>query len=129
MCLIRSQLSREEFEEALRGRRVVHKLALLDVDAHELQEVWHMLAKGEPPRLESSTRVLVAGDGSLSVEEFIMGMRKMRGEAQSKDVLLCLNHLRRLETKVDRIVPLVLRLFSSYEVVVVLLLDGSNRWY
>ncbi|EER20647.1 hypothetical protein Pmar_PMAR004311 [Perkinsus marinus ATCC 50983] len=86
------ELSREEFEEALRGRRVVHKLALLDVDAHELQEVWHMLAKG---------------DGSLSVEEFTMGMRKMRGEAQSKDVLLCLNHLRRLETKVDRIMAAI----------------------
>ncbi|KAF4753398.1 hypothetical protein FOZ63_005155, partial [Perkinsus olseni] len=85
-------LSREEFEEALGSRRVLRKLALLDVDAHELDEIWHMLDNG---------------DGSLTLEEFTTGVRKMRGEAQSKDVLLCLNHLRLLETKVDRIMAAI----------------------
>ncbi|KAF4720604.1 hypothetical protein FOZ62_017283, partial [Perkinsus olseni] len=86
------ELSREEFEEALGSRRVLRKLALLDVDAHELDEIWHMLDNG---------------DGSLTLEEFTTGVRKMRGEAQSKDVLLCLNHLRLLETKVDRIMAAI----------------------
>ncbi|KAF4726642.1 hypothetical protein FOZ63_000776, partial [Perkinsus olseni] len=40
------ELSREEFEEALGSRRVLRKLALLDVDAHELDEIWHMLDNG-----------------------------------------------------------------------------------
>ncbi|KAF4653293.1 hypothetical protein FOZ61_009071, partial [Perkinsus olseni] len=86
------ELSREEFEEALGSRRVLRKLALLDVDAHELDEIWYMLDNG---------------DGSLTLEEFTTGVRKMRGEAQSKDVLLCLNHLRHLETRVDRIMAAI----------------------
>ncbi|KAF4661301.1 hypothetical protein FOL47_006750 [Perkinsus chesapeaki] len=86
------ELSRGEFEEALRNPRVLRKLALLDVDADELDEVWHMLDNG---------------DGSLTLSEFITGVRKMRGEAQSKDVLLCSNQLRRLETKVDRILAAI----------------------
>ncbi|KAF4656824.1 hypothetical protein FOL47_008729 [Perkinsus chesapeaki] len=68
------ELTFEEFHQAvLCNRTVQNKLKVLDLDPNEMDELWTILD--------------VSGDGSLTVEEFSNGLRRIKGDIQSKDLM------------------------------------------
>jgi len=100
-------LTREEFEQATKHPMIRRKFMMLDFGPDDLDELWSILDDG---------------DGNLSVEEFSLGLRKMKGEAKSKDILLCVKamrmtdgHLNLLDEKIDTIEINVQRLWSEVQ--------------
>merc|ERR1719377_479317 len=98
-------LTREEFEQATKHPMIRRKFMMLDFGADDLDELWNILDDG---------------DGNLSVDEFSIGLRKMKGEAKSKDILLCVkamrmteNHLNALDEKIDTVEQNIARLWTE----------------
>jgi len=96
-------LTRDEFEQATKHPMIRRKFMMLDFGADDLDELWNILDDG---------------DGNLSVDEFSIGLRKMKGEAKSKDILLCVkamrmteNHLNALDEKIDTVEANISRLW------------------
>ncbi|KAF4696890.1 hypothetical protein FOZ60_014651 [Perkinsus olseni] len=68
------ELSFDEFHEAvLYNKTVQNKLKVLDLEPDEMEELWTILD--------------VSGDGSLTVEEFSNGLRRVKSAIQSKDLM------------------------------------------
>merc|ERR1719356_2432596 len=82
------KLSRAEMDKAMRIKKVRHKLQKLDIMPKDIAELWEILDDG---------------DGELDSEEFVNGIRRLRGEARSKDILRLYREVRVLETFCDQI--------------------------
>eukprot|EP00747_Dinoflagellata_sp_TGD_P183072 gnl/TRDRNA2_/TRDRNA2_37737_c0_seq1.p1 gnl/TRDRNA2_/TRDRNA2_37737_c0~~gnl/TRDRNA2_/TRDRNA2_37737_c0_seq1.p1 ORF type:complete len:565 (+),score=133.43 gnl/TRDRNA2_/TRDRNA2_37737_c0_seq1:111-1805(+) len=65
-------LTTEEFDSALKMPKVHRLLQSMEMNVEELREAW---------------TILDDGDGQLTVKEFTSGLRRMKGEAKSKDVI------------------------------------------
>lgn len=81
-------LSREEVAKAWKNRRVRQKFRTMDVGKKDLVILWTALDDG---------------DGELTIEEFIQGMRKLKGEAKAKDILKLFREVRVLESSIKEI--------------------------
>lgn len=85
-------LTRSELFEAIANDKVRAKLRALEIMPQDIDELWDILDDDN-------------GDGELSIEEFVEGIRKLQGEARAKDVLKLYYDLRLLEgasKQVDR---------------------------
>jgi Ca2+-binding EF-hand superfamily protein len=82
------KLTKKEFVTALGNPRVTHKLLLLEMTKEDLTEAWELLDDG---------------DGELDITEFASGLRRMKGEAKSKDVL---DTVRRTQTSFETMATL-----------------------
>lgn len=65
-------LTKMELIKASRERKVIQKLQSLDLMPKDLIAAWEILDDG---------------DGELSVDEFVDGFRKLKGEAKAKDII------------------------------------------
>lgn len=81
-------LSREEVAKAWKNRRVRQKFRTMDIGKKDLIILWTALDDG---------------DGELTIEEFIQGMRKLKGEAKAKDILKLYREVRVLESSIKEI--------------------------
>jgi len=79
-------LTKTELFTATRNKKVRNKLRALDVMPKDLNELWETLDDG---------------NGELDAEEFVHGIRRLRGEAKAKDILRLYKELRRFESSVD----------------------------
>merc|ERR1712203_1169846 len=84
------KLTREELFEAAKRSKVKHKLHSLDIMTKDMTELWEILDAGD-------------GDGELDADEFINGIRRLRGEAKAKDILRAQRELTLLEGSVQEI--------------------------
>jgi hypothetical protein len=82
------KLSRGEMERAMMNKKVRQKLGKLDIKAKDLNDLWEILDDG---------------DGELDSEEFVQGIRRLQGEARSKDILRLYREVRVLERYTDQI--------------------------
>lgn len=86
------QLSNEEFKEALNEPRLKNKLALLDIPHHEVEEIFYILDTDH--------------SGTISCEEFVHGLQRIKGQAQGKELVMlcsCVNRaIRRVEALKNR---------------------------
>merc|ERR1719203_497471 len=83
-----NRLTRVEFSKAMRSKKVRAKLQKLDIVSKDIDELWEILDDG---------------DGELDAQEFVNGIRRLRGEARSKDILRLYREVRVLETFCDQI--------------------------
>ena len=81
-------LTRQEFFKATKQRKIRNKLRALDILPKDIDELWDILDDGK---------------GELQVEEFQSGIKKLRGEAKSKDILRLSKELRQFEMSVDEV--------------------------
>eukprot|EP00913_Durusdinium_trenchii_P022939 g21540.t1 len=89
-------LTKQEFFKATKQRRLArpfgqqirNKLRALDIMPKDIDELWDILDDGQ---------------GELEVEAFQSGIRKLRGEAKSKDILKLSKELRQFEMSVDEV--------------------------
>jgi len=82
------KLTQSEFFGAAKQPKVRQKLRALDIMPKDMSELWDILDDG---------------DGELDVEEFVNGIRRLRGEARAKDILRLQKELRVLEDSVNSI--------------------------
>lgn len=82
------KITQEELFNAARQRKVRQKLRALDIMPKDMDDLWDILDDG---------------DGELDVDEFVNGIRRLRGEARAKDILRIQKELRMLESSVDSI--------------------------
>merc|ERR1712176_629357 len=75
-------ISREEFDKAMKNPRVRYWFAALEIDLTHLPRLFQMLD--------------IEGDNTISHEEFILGIKKLKGQAQSVDVLHILKEVQKL---------------------------------
>ncbi|CAE8583200.1 unnamed protein product, partial [Polarella glacialis] len=83
------QLSAEEFFEALRNKKVVTMLEILEIQHEELHDTW---------------TVLDDGDGLLTIKEFTSGIRRMRGQAKAKDIADAIKRIRHATASTQKLV-------------------------
>lgn len=81
-------VDKDEVAQAMQIRHVRMKLRILDVNLEDMSALWEILDDG---------------DGELDVDEFIAGMRRMKGEGKAKDVMRLLRELRIQEATVARL--------------------------
>merc|ERR1719335_1564898 len=81
------ELTKEEFFEAVARPKIRRKLAVLEIQTSEINELWDILDDG---------------DGSLSALEFSNGLRKLKGESKAKDVMGVLHEVKKMEDGVTR---------------------------
>lgn len=82
-------ITRDELDDAVSTKRLIRqKLRSIDIHMKDLDALWEALDDG---------------DGLLDVEEFVGGMRRLKGEAKAKDILRLFREVRRLETSFDEI--------------------------
>eukprot|EP00927_Polykrikos_kofoidii_P040798 TRINITY_DN34808_c0_g1_i1.p1 TRINITY_DN34808_c0_g1~~TRINITY_DN34808_c0_g1_i1.p1 ORF type:complete len:495 (-),score=96.03 TRINITY_DN34808_c0_g1_i1:187-1671(-) len=82
------QISFEEFTLAAKDRKVRQKLRSMDIMPKDMLQVWDLLDDG---------------DGELSVNEFVDGLRRLQGEAKAKDILILQRELKILQNSVEDI--------------------------
>ncbi|KAF4675085.1 hypothetical protein FOL47_008260 [Perkinsus chesapeaki] len=73
------ELDIKEFNEALGNQKIADKIASLGVEREDMQDIWDLMDNG---------------DGHLTIEEFTGGLRKLKGGARPKEVLVLLKGLR-----------------------------------
>jgi hypothetical protein len=78
------ELSRDELYASLKNKKVEMQLDILEMKVHELEETWE---------------VLDDGDGQLTIKEFTDGIRRMKGDAQAKDIADVVKKLRYTDKK------------------------------
>lgn len=66
------ELSAEEFFAGLANKKVKQVLALLDMKASDMEDIWNILDDG---------------DGLLTIKEWTNGLRRMKGDAKAKDLV------------------------------------------
>merc|ERR1719191_1955778 len=66
-------VDRAEFETAFELPEVANKLKVLEFEQDELLKLFDLIDKD--------------GEGELSLDEFMHGLRKMKGQAKSKDLM------------------------------------------
>jgi len=81
-------LTYQELFDAAKRKKVRQKLRTLDIMVKDLRDIWDILDDG---------------DGELSAEDFVNGIRRLRGEGKAKDVLRLYREVRVLETSVNEI--------------------------
>merc|ERR1719335_1440855 len=81
------ELTKEEFFEAVARPKIRRKLAVLEIQSSEINELWDILDDG---------------DGRLSATEFSNGLRKLKGESKAKDVMGVLHEVKKMEDGVTR---------------------------
>jgi len=96
------ELTSDEFFGALRNKKVKQMLDVLDVQASELEEVWY---------------VLDDGDGLLTIKEFTTGIRRMRGQAQAKDLADTVKRLRHATRSADELLQQTTSFHSAISVI------------
>mmetsp|Transcript_56519 Transcript_56519/g.103776 ORF Transcript_56519/g.103776 Transcript_56519/m.103776 type:complete len:539 (-) Transcript_56519:31-1647(-) len=84
-------LTRSELVEAYKLRKIRNKFQTLDIGRKDLDTLWEALDDG---------------DGELTIEEFVSGMRKLKGEARAKDMLRLYKEVRFLESSIREIYEL-----------------------
>jgi len=83
-------LSWSEFQMALRDPLVLQWLRTLYIEPRDLEDLFDLMDDG---------------DGMISMDEFITGVNRMKGQAKSIDLVNLLTVVRRLQAKVDTLVP------------------------
>lgn len=78
----------EEFEELLSKPSARAYLSALELETHEVESMFMLLDDG---------------DGSISSEEFLSGIVRLKGQARSLDVLLLLHENKKIAAHVDRL--------------------------
>jgi len=81
-------LSREEMARAWKKNLVRQKFRAMDIGKKDLVILWSALDDG---------------DGELTIEEFTRGIKKLKGEANAKDVLKLYREVRVLESSIKEI--------------------------
>jgi len=81
-------LSWSEFQQALDDPLVKQWLTTLGVEMIELEDLFDLMDDG---------------DGQISMDEFITGVNKLKGQARSVDLVNVLTLVKRLSVKVDRL--------------------------
>ena len=89
---------REEFEVALEQPRVRHWFGALEIDVSDVPRVFQLLDDG---------------DGETSKEEFITGLKKLRGVAQSIDMTRVVKDLERIRLVLDTNTQTLARALSA----------------
>lgn len=106
------QLSQEEFHEAIHMESFKAKLALLEIPLHEVEEIFYILDTDH--------------SGSISCEEFINGLRRIKGQAQGKDLVMLCSLINRLTRRTDKLSTRAHRLIRNADEVMKRL-DGMWR--
>jgi len=88
-------LSWDEFSALLEDEKLQHWMATLELETHDLVDLFHMIDDG---------------DGEISVTEFLDGAARLRGMAKSVDVAQVQAVVRRLEGKVEAVLQAVAKL-------------------
>lgn len=83
------QLSQEEFNAAINTPSFQENLALLEIPSHEVEEVFYILDTD--------------CSGSISCEEFVGGLRRIKGQAQGKDLVMLCSLINRLIRRTDHL--------------------------
>lgn len=86
------EISSEEFDEAIR-------------DHPEVVATFHLVGFQDIREIKNLFNELDDGDGTLSVDEFVDGLRSMQGDARSKDVIKLRKQITRLEKTLDHEIP------------------------
>lgn len=81
------QLTQAEFNEAVNRDDFKTKLQLLEIPLHEVEEVFYILDTDH--------------SGSISCEEFVNGLRRIKGQAQGKDLVMLCSLINRLMRRVN----------------------------
>eukprot|EP00931_Biecheleriopsis_adriatica_P031288 TRINITY_DN18367_c0_g1_i1.p1 TRINITY_DN18367_c0_g1~~TRINITY_DN18367_c0_g1_i1.p1 ORF type:complete len:517 (+),score=79.09 TRINITY_DN18367_c0_g1_i1:69-1619(+) len=81
-------LTKSELFGAVKIKKVRQKLRALDIMPKDIDELWDILDDG---------------NGELDADEFVHGIRRLRGEAKAKDVLRLYKELRSFETAVEAV--------------------------
>jgi len=81
-------LTKQEFFKATKQRKVRQKLRALDIMPKDIDELWD---------------ILDSGMGELKAEEFVHGIRRLRGEARAKDILRLYKEVRQFENAVEQV--------------------------
>jgi hypothetical protein len=74
-------------EAAQTNEAVINKLTVLEVGFDELEELWDLLDDG---------------DGIVTVKEFCDGLRKVRAEVKSKDLMECIRQIRKMHARTTK---------------------------
>jgi len=85
-------LSEEEFSFVYRLPQTANALRVLEMEYGELQELfsWLQIDNGD-------------GHGEVDIEEFAIGLYRLKGEAKSKDMLFCRKGVERILERLKRI--------------------------
>lgn len=83
------QLTKEEFVTAVNEDSFKSKLILLDIPVHEVEEVFYLLDTDH--------------SGTISAEEFVSGLRRIKGQAQGKDLVMLCSQINRTMRRVDKL--------------------------
>lgn len=92
-------LSKEEFTEAINKDEFKSKLMLLEIPLHEVEEVFYILDTDH--------------SGSISCEEFVNGLRRIKGQAQGKDLVMLCSLINRLIRRVNVLKERAFRLIRN----------------
>merc|ERR1712187_31361 len=79
-------VTRKEFESVLEDKEVSHWFAAMEVDVNEASQLFN---------------VLDDGDGMINLNEFIDGMKLVKGDAKGTDMVLLMREVRKLEKTVS----------------------------
>eukprot|EP00930_Biecheleria_cincta_P039549 TRINITY_DN27180_c0_g1_i1.p1 TRINITY_DN27180_c0_g1~~TRINITY_DN27180_c0_g1_i1.p1 ORF type:complete len:532 (-),score=89.70 TRINITY_DN27180_c0_g1_i1:194-1753(-) len=83
-------LSWDEFSVMLTNPRMKHWMGSLELESHDLVNLFHMIDDG---------------DGQISVDEFLSGAGRLKGQAKSVDVANVLAMVKRMDHKLDSMMP------------------------
>merc|ERR1719235_1871480 len=92
------QLSVEEFKDALQNPKMKSFLAALELEVNESRNLFQMLDDG---------------DGEVSYDEFIYGAKRMKGIAQSIDLITLMHETQRMHKEVHHISAWIQKLQAS----------------
>eukprot|EP00442_Polarella_glacialis_P059124 CAMPEP_0115162510 /NCGR_PEP_ID=MMETSP0227-20121206/71997_1 /TAXON_ID=89957 /ORGANISM="Polarella glacialis, Strain CCMP 1383" /LENGTH=205 /DNA_ID=CAMNT_0002574719 /DNA_START=376 /DNA_END=990 /DNA_ORIENTATION=+ len=80
------QLSKEEFDHMVKDSNMREVMGHSDIEVQDMEALWNILDNG---------------DGELSVDEFLMGVARIKGPSKSLDTVHVLHLCQRMEKKVD----------------------------
>lgn len=80
------RLTREELEASRRHPKIQKRLRGLEISAKEIDELWEILDDG---------------DGELTIDEFVNGMKKMKGVAQARDTMYVMRNLKDVDMDIS----------------------------
>jgi len=82
------EIADQEFQDAVNNRP-------------DIISKFHLCGFHDDEEIKGLFKILDDGDGSLTIEEFVEGLRAMQGEARSKDVIRLTKAINRLHRDVD----------------------------
>jgi len=100
----------EEFENVINNPKVHTFLQVLELDISEVKSLFYMLDNG---------------DGSISYQEFINGVMRLKGQARSMDVIAVMTDCRKIITKLDALTDRLERVEEDLEEEV----ERQEEWF